>query len=234
VLARALLAAADPAARDLQLGALPDAAVRAETARLAATLGAASREDRMAILELALPALDALPPGEAAALVRDLAALAAADGRTGVFEWAVQRIVRRRLASSLGEARAPALRARRPEDVQVEALELLSVLAWLGARDEAAARAALDAGAAALGFSGWRPLPRDGVRAARLDAALARLDEAAPPLKKRLLEACAACALADGRVVPAEAEIVRAVAASLGVPIPPLGAPEPTRATGAA
>ncbi len=133
-LVTALLADADPTAREVQLGHLPDGAVRAEVARLAAALAWASREDRTAILDLALPALDGLSREEAAALLRDLAALAAADGRTTVFEWAVQRIVQRRVAPRLGAARPPALRARTVEDVQVEALELLSVLAWLGAR----------------------------------------------------------------------------------------------------
>jgi len=233
-LACALLADADPAAREVQLAELSDGAIRAEVARLAAALGAASREDRMTVLELALPALDALPREEAAALVRDLAALAQADGRTTVFEWAVQRIVRRRLASRLGEGRPGRVRARTVGDVEVEVLEVLSVLAWLGARDEAGAQKALDAGAAALGVRGWRPLPKDRVRAARVDAALARLDGAAPGLKERVIEACAACALADGRVLSAEAEVVRAVAASLGVPVPPLAPPAAARATGAA
>jgi hypothetical protein len=141
--------------------------------------------------------------------------------------------VERRLAP--GRAAAGAPRAKRVEDVEVEALEVLSVLAWLGARDEAGAQAALDAGAAALGVRGrWRPLPRDRARAARLDAALARLDGATPPLKARLLEACAAAALADGRVAAAEGEIVRAVAATLGVPVPPLAPAGAARAAGGA
>jgi Zn-dependent protease with chaperone function len=229
----ALLLDADPAVAGLQLRAL-DPAPRAAIAPLAAALAGASREDRMAVLDLALPALDALPAADAAALARDLAALAAADGRTSVFEWAVQRIVERRLAPRRGDPRG-APRARTVDDVQVEALEVLSVLAWLGARDEAGAQAALDAGTSALGVSGrWRPLPRDRVRAARLDAALARLDGAVPPLKARLLEACAACALADGRVAAPEGEIVRAVAASLGVPLPPLVAGVAARAAGGA
>ena len=233
-LARALLADPDPVAREVQLSSLPAEAARAEVDRLASALGAARREDRMAILDLALPALDDLPHGEAAALVRVLAALTGAHGRTGVFEWAVQRIVRRRLAAALGEGRPGAVRARSVEDVEVEALELLSALAWLGSRDEAGAQAAVEAGAAALGKRGWRPLPRDRARASRLDAALASLDGAAPPVKKRLLEALAACALADGHVVPAEVEIVRAVAASLGLPVPPLAAAPVARAAGAA
>jgi Zn-dependent protease with chaperone function len=233
-LASALLADPDPVAREVQLRALPDEAARTEVARLAAVLGAAPREDRMSILDLALPALDALPRDEAAALVRDLAALTAAHGRTTVFEWAVQRIVRRRLAAALGERRTPRVTARTVEEAEVEALEVLSVLAWLGARDEAGAQAAVEAGAAALGKRGWRPLPRESARASRLDAALARLDGAAPLVKKRILEALAACALADGRVVAAEAEIVRAVAASLGVPVPPLAAAPTARAAGIA
>jgi Zn-dependent protease with chaperone function len=217
----ALLADAEPAVREVQLAAL--GAGQAAVAPLAAALAGTSREDRMAVLELALPALDALSRGEAEALLRDLAALAGADGRSTVFEWAVQRIVRRRLAPVLGEARRAAPRAHGVEDVQVEVLEVLSVLAWLGARDEAGAQAALDAGTAALGVTGrWRPLPRDRVRATRLDAALARLDGATFAVKERLLRACAACALADGRVAAAEGEIVRAVAASLGCPMPPL------------
>jgi Zn-dependent protease with chaperone function len=233
-LACALLADPDAALRQTQLAALGGAAAPAEVARLAAPLGGASREDRVALLELALPALDGLGRDDAAALVTALAALAAADGRTTVFEWAVQRIVRRRLSRALGEPRAAAARARTVDDVLVEAHEVLSVLARLGARDDAGVQAALDAGAEALGVAGWRPLPPDRVRAARLDAALARLDGAVPALKARLLDACAACALADGRVAAAEGEVVRAIAAALGVPMPPLAPASPARAAGAA
>jgi hypothetical protein len=231
-LATALLLDPDPVARELQLGHVaPDA--RAEAGRLAAALAGASREDRMAILDLALPSLDALPREGAGALVRDLAAVAATDGTTTVFEWAVQRIVRRRLARNLGERRAGAFRPRTVEDVQVELLELLSTLAWLGARDEAAAQAALDAATVAAGVPGrWRPLPRERARASAVDAALERLDGAALPLKGKVLASCAACALADGRLVPAEAEVVRAVAASLGLPVPPLERRAPGRAAG--
>ena len=83
------------------------------------------------------------------------------------------------------------------------------------------AQAALDAALPVLGIgASWRVLPRDRVGARRLDAALDRLDGAIPPLKARLVEACAAAVLSDGRVLPAEGELLRAVAASLGVPVP--------------
>ena len=234
----ALLADRDPLVREPQLGApAADPLVRAEARRLAVSVAPLGRAARMALLELALPSLDALSPAQARALVEDLAALAAADGRITVYEWALQHVVRRRLAPALGERRPAARdRPRRVEDVALECHEVLSTIAWLGGRDPAGAQAAVDAGGVALGAGGaWRALPRDRIGAARLERALARLDAAAPSVKVRLLAACEACARADGRLLPAEAEVVRAVAASLGLPAPPIAATVgPERSSGAA
>jgi hypothetical protein len=41
-------------------------------------------------------------------------------------------------------------------------------------------------------------------------------------VKSRIVEACAATVQADRQVTPDEAELVRVVAASLGVPVPPV------------
>jgi Zn-dependent protease with chaperone function len=220
-LLRALLADPAPAIRAVQLRALADGAARGEVERLEAALRPVDRGQRMAAVDLALPALDALSPGAAAALAAELGALARADGRTTLFEWAVLRIATRRLARRSGRPSAR-VTAHALEDVQVDALDLLSALAWAGSAEAAGAQAALEAALAALGASGWRVLPRDRIAGSRLEAALDRLEGASPPLKARLLSACAAAALADGRVRAAEGEIVRAVAASLGVPLPPL------------
>jgi Zn-dependent protease with chaperone function len=223
-LVRALLADPEPAVRAVQLRALADGALRAEVERLAAALRPAGRGERMAALDLALPALDDLPRGAAAPFAAELAALARADGKTTLFEWAVLRVAGRRLARA-SPARPAPVTAHVLEDVQVDALDLLSALAWAGAGDGVAAQAALEAALAPLGASGWRVLPRDRIGGGRLEAALARLEGASPALKARLLAACAAAVLADGSVRPAEGELVRAVAASLGVPLPPLVAP---------
>ena len=209
--------------RDLPRGysspRLGSAAQREEVARLGAALAGVDCEGRMALLDLAAPALAQLAPADGEALLRDLRALAAADGRRTVFEWAVERIVARRIAPRAGR---PAGRVRRVEDVQVECLEILSLLAWLGAADAACAQAALDTALTALGAAGpWRILPRGRVGAARLEAALATIDSATPKVKERVLAACEACVGADGTVLPEEGEVLRAIAASLGVPAPP-------------
>ena len=221
-LACALLLGDAPEARRRQLEALAgrDPALGGEAGRLASAAGGLSRADRMALLGLSLPALDGLSPAQAGALAADLRPLAA-PGAAGTFELLVRRAVLRRLARDAG--RPPRPRLRQLDEVGPECLEVLSALAWIGGRDEMAAQAALDAGVRALGAgSAWRLLPRDRAGAEGLDAALAALDEATPAVKARLLEACAATALADRRVGAGEAELVRAVAAALGLPLPPV------------
>jgi hypothetical protein len=128
--------------------------------------------------------------------------------------------VRRRRARRAAAQRPARLRI---EDVQPELLDVLSIMAWAGTAQEVGAQAALDTALPVLGIPvGWRVLPRDRVSGKRLDAALDRLDGAVPPLKARLVQACAAEVLFDGRALPSELELLRAVAASLGVPTPPV------------
>jgi hypothetical protein len=57
---------------------------------------------------------------------------------------------------------------------------------------------------------------------AALTAALDKLNELAPMLKKSLIEACADCVIHDGKVLPGEAELLQAVALKLDCPMPPL------------
>ncbi|HVP66929.1 MAG TPA: M48 family metallopeptidase [Anaeromyxobacteraceae bacterium] len=218
-----LLLDREPEVRSRQLGRLADPSTAAAVAGLLGAADAVKARDRMALLDLALPALDHLSPAQASALAADMASIAQAGTRHTVFEWAAQRVVRRRLEPLLGGRPAAPVRSRTVGDVEVECLEILSSLAWAGERDPARAQRALEAGLRALGVAApWRLLPIGKIDAGRLDHALARLDEASPPLKARVLAACVACALADGRVTAAEGEIVRAVAASLGCPVPPL------------
>jgi Zn-dependent protease with chaperone function len=222
-LSLAMLLDADPAIRTRQLGAIAAGpTLSAELVRLGAALATVPRDQRLALLDLALPALDTLSADQAARLIQDLATLAAGDGRTTLFEWALQRLVRRRLAPRLGE-RPAAARLRAVEQVEVEALELLSALAWAGQRDPEAAQRALDAGVQALQPGApWRLLPRERMSSALLDSCLARLEEAEPALKARLLGGATACVLADQRVIAPEAELLRAISATLGLPMPAL------------
>ena len=222
----ALLLDPDPVLRERQLLALErDPAVAGAIRAVAAGVEPLDGSARLALLDLALPALDHLPAAEASALAADLSAVASIPARPELLPWAMRRVIERRLAPQLLGRRSAPVRVFALEQVQVECLELLSALAWAGGADPAAARNGLAAGLATLGAPpSWGLLPADRVDGPRLDVVLRRLDEAEPRLKGRILAACAATALADRTVRPPEEGLVRVVAASLGCPVPPLAA----------
>jgi Zn-dependent protease with chaperone function/uncharacterized tellurite resistance protein B-like protein len=219
-------ARAEVQARQVQLlGPGPEGA---EVLRLAPHLASVDRAHRLALLDLSLPALGVLSAPQRASLQADLRRLAEADGRLSVTEWVYLRVVARRL-DRLGTAGRPArVRAFTVDQVAVECRELLGLLARVGAADEPAAQAALDAGVAALGIPGrWRLPAVSELRSDRLDQVLAALEATPFELRARVLRACEACAAADGRTTAGEIEVLRAVADTLAIarppPLPPAG-----------
>jgi hypothetical protein len=180
---------------------------------------------RLAVLQLALPAVKALAPSALGTFTATLDALVQADGRVTPFEFALQRIVTRELANS----RAPSAAVAQIYSFQAVTLEISVVLSALAhASSESpqeAARAYAD-GAAQLKLVEGRIslLSEEDSGIAQLGAALDKLGVASGPIKQRLLVASAHVVSADGVVLDAEAELLRAIAASLDVPVPPLSA----------
>ena len=56
------------------------------------------------------------------------------------------------------------------------------------------------------------------------DAALTELAQSSPGVKRRIIDAVTACIAADGQVTLEESELLRAVTAALGCPMPPMAA----------
>ena len=54
------------------------------------------------------------------------------------------------------------------------------------------------------------------------DRALAELAQASPNVKRAVIAAVAACITADGQVTVEEGELLRAIAAVLACPVPPV------------
>jgi len=111
------------------------------------------------------------------------------------------------------------------EEVAQDAHMVLSLIAHASQGDVQAAHAK---GAAILGVELPGPMTAAELSGARLEAALERLRHLQPFQKPRVLKACVETAAADGRFRLAEAELVRAVAATLDCPLPPvIGALDP-------
>lgn len=176
-------------------------------------------QQKLPLLQLALPALKSLQPTALAPFFAILDELVHADGRVSPFEFALQKILLRTIAASQAPA-APVTQIYSFQAVAAEIAVVLSILAHASARDSATAFAA---GAAHLKLLEGRLSPTT-TRAdlAALDAALDKLATASGPIKQRLLTAAAHVVLADGQISVEEYELLRAIAAALDVPFPPL------------
>jgi Zn-dependent protease with chaperone function len=223
LLLASLLLDADPAARGPQnkiLSGRIGPAAPEQSAALRQRADAAGPQARLALLDLALPSLRRLPLDERRPTADLLRELALADGAITVFELAILKTAGRSLRWHEPE---PAPQIFRLNAVAVEIAQLLAATA-------SAAGGSAERKAQAYA-AGVRRLPEiaEGLQTAArarpedLEAVIDRLDQASLPIKKRVLEACAEAVASDGKVDPAEEELLRAIAGAFGCPLPRLG-----------
>jgi Zn-dependent protease with chaperone function len=198
-----------------------DPGVYEETLGLAPVVAELGVQARLPVIEIALPALRALTAEQYRLFKRNVEVLVRADERIELFEWSLHRILLHELEAHHGTATPPRVRHRSLAPLQTQCELLLSVLAHAGHRSEPAAEQAFEQARLVLGFPRARMRRAGELDFDGLDAALTDLEEAAPQVQRRILEAAVACISADRRVTATEAELLRAIAASLGVPIPP-------------
>jgi Zn-dependent protease with chaperone function len=193
----------------------------ARSARLRAELGYLDRRLWLPLLELAAPALKARPAEQLEFLFEVVEALAAIDEQVDVFEYVMLRMLASYSGAEARRRRAPTL------GVEAAVATVLATTAAFGHADSASARAACDAGLAAIGVKTTPALAATVERclAARsvtmLDDALSALVRLKERARRRVLIALLATVRHDRNVEIVEAELFRAVAAVLGCPMPP-------------
>lgn len=187
-----------------------------------------SPEMRMPLLEIAFPALRRRPEEELRRFVPLLDELVRADGRVDVFEYALARLVSAHVRDALAPSGARTSGRGRMDPVRAEVIELMAILTAHGHPEAPeTARAAFQAGLEGLAEAApdtTPALPADWP--ARLDRSLEALDGLKPESKSRLVRGLARCVAHDGRVVPAEMELLRAICGTLHVPLPVLQDPD--------
>jgi Zn-dependent protease with chaperone function/uncharacterized tellurite resistance protein B-like protein len=179
-------------------------------------------EYRIPIIDLAMPVLKTQYEDQYLAFRKTLLALMQADQRIDLFEWCLHRMLLHHLDAEFGRKTRQYEEQNDIADLRDECELLLATLARTGAHGDAElAQLAYSKGLVSLELPD-SPLPSDdSLRLKELDAALQEL-LALPPLQKpRLIKACAASVLADGVIHAQEFELLRAVADSLDVPLPP-------------
>ena len=175
-------------------------------------------------MEMAAPALCQMTPAQFHDFIRCVEALVRADQKLSVFEFTLQRLLIRHVVTHFVRAQPPKVRYTTIAPLTTPVAVVLSALAYAGEQTPEGAARAFAAGERALS---WRGVtldlaPAGSVGIAEIDGALEVLALAAPPLKKQVVEACAACICVDGTVTVDEGELLRAVSDCLGCPMPPL------------
>jgi Zn-dependent protease with chaperone function/uncharacterized tellurite resistance protein B-like protein len=179
-------------------------------------------EQRLPLLELALPMIKQRSEQQQASLLKLIKWLIHSDGQVDVFEYLVARLITQYLWEAANPRRAGHTGRRGLSGLMPEAGVVLAVLAMHGQQEATAGEAAWQAGMKRLG----REQPGDFRAPANwmesLDEALRKLDRLDPPGRKALVEAMIDTATYDQVVAAQEIELMRAVCAALHVPVPVL------------
>jgi Zn-dependent protease with chaperone function len=196
------------------------AEIAAVTGALEQHVDALEPEQRIPSLLRGFPALRQLTHEERVQLMACLNGMLPRDGNISLHSYVLRKLAQMHLRDDLN----PSARASRLtlNAVQQDAQVLFSILAQHGHSDGASARRAYEAGMHRL-FPRERPAYGvAGTWAAALDVALSRLDQLAPIAKEQLVEAMVATVTHDQQLTMGEAELLRAVCASVHCPLPPL------------
>jgi Zn-dependent protease with chaperone function len=220
----AILLDREPVRREAQLLLLAGAgpAFVHETRAAFQAVARLERDLRLPLVELAMPALRALPSSERTALRERLRALALADGVLSPFEWALLRTVEQHVRAAGELPPRPPGRPDALAEHMREASVVLSVLARAGAHgDEARAAHAFARGQQALGLGAAMELqPAAAATIEALETAVEAFARVSPPGKRNLLAACAEAAADDGVLDPDEIDLLRALATLWDCPVP--------------
>ncbi|MEZ6164200.1 MAG: hypothetical protein R3B67_07165 [Phycisphaerales bacterium] len=180
------------------------------------------RELRLPLLDMTLGSLSQLSESQHAVFRNNADALIRMDKTIDLFEWVTINSLRRHLDQRFGLAKPVPVQYYNLKRLGHEVSVLLSMLAHTGGKDEYAAGEAVLLGESAVRGIGVRLLPAEEADMRALDTALKTLNQCSAQLKKQLLRAAALVVGADRVVTTNEAELLRAIADSLGVPTPPL------------
>ena len=204
----------DPAQRAAQLAqaeGLAGGEVVKEARRLDALLRVVPAGSRVALLDLSMPALRQLSPAQVAAFRKALER-AGYEAEDGLIVLLIQASMRRYLST---DKNPPS----RPGDLAAACGLVLSAVVQTSGEDAAAQGRAYVLGAGVLGMPNLPAamVPTAQVDLAKVDEALAVIAGQTVPARRQFVRAIGAAMLHDGRAEPAEVEIVRAVADSLGI-----------------
>ena len=183
--------------------------------------------DRMPYMEDALTRLKGLGTEACDTFLKMVAVLIDADKRYTLPEFTLNIILRSRLLKAQS---APAAAKLGRQDVVPEMRLLLSLMARAGADNEEVAARNLSRLMFQLTGQVADLTPAAELNTNHLTAALEKMRQVPSMVRETLVQTLAECVTLDGKVKPLEAELLAAMAARMGVPVPPLDMSKLSRA----
>ena len=223
----AMLLSNDEYQRTTQLAGLAqrvDPAIAQKTAALFPDVSQAAAHAHLPMVNLALGTLRHLTAEQYSQFSQTLEWLIGSDGKIELFEFVLQKIILHHLAPQFGQAPRAVVQFYSIKPLVPDCAVLLSALANVSSNDAGEIQKAFEAGAPYLRApddGNLNLLPREQCGVDQIDTALNRMAQASPLIKKNLIEACVHTVGADGVILEAEAELLRAVADTLDCPMPP-------------
>ncbi len=205
-----------------QLKVAADRGVYAETLKLLREGAAIANEHRLPLVELALPTLRRMSAGQIRLFLDNLEVLIKADGKISLFEWCLHQIVSHHLVAATDKPAGEGHPISDLGQVAGDCVVLLSTLVHAASNQGIGAEEVFAMARRELGMDEIELAPPDRLNLVKLGISLKVLNRLKPQVKARVIAACVVCIRADGRIEPVEAELLRAVAATLDVPMPPL------------
>ncbi len=228
----AMLLSNDEKARATQLAGLAqrvDPAIQQKAATLFPDVAKAAAHAHLPMINLALGTLRHLNADQFVPFSQTLQWLIESDGKVELFEFILQKIVLHHLDPQFAQGRRAVVQYYSIKPLVPDCAVLLSALANIGSSTDADIQKAFKTGMPYLRAPDETELvllTREQCGVNQMDAALNRLAQAVPTIKKNLIEACIHTVGADGVIQEAEAELLRAIADTLDCPMPPFVAGE--------
>jgi len=184
---------------------------------IATKIQALEKTTRLPLITLAIPALKALPEPDRLQFLALLQQLIEADRRITLEEFVLSNLLSAALGARAG--RAVPVTYRAIDQLAEDARLVLSLVAHATRSDSVKA---FERGLKELGIAASLTLiEARSLNIAMVTQALARLNQLAPLQKPRLVKACVQAALVAGKLSLTEAELLRAVCATIDCPLPP-------------
>jgi Zn-dependent protease with chaperone function len=221
----ALLLSRDDALRATQLEQLSkqtDPGILEQTGALFTGVLNLESRARLPLVSLTMSALRRLSAAQYNQFSANIRCIIKSDCQIELFEYTLQKIVLRQLEPAFLPPKKQVVQFYVIKPLLSDCVTLLSALAYAGQDEPAQIKAAFRQGAAQLNAPALALASPDDCSLAMVDAALDRMNQGAPPVKKILLNACAETVAADGVIQENEAELLRAIADALDCPIPPM------------